>query len=195
MTIESAEKFKASFWDYGRFNKCFYPTNIRISDVDGFAYIAGDRIQYKAGFVHRKAHFLLLENKDHDGVPIKDASIIAHTDLVQLNFTIIYLWGQANCFPVERMRIWRSQQARPQDDELDVTESRLCEAIRNWFLFADAHPADPREIMRQFQMNTPAVLQPSTSRAALPIAERLRAMNFDEPHIEDEQQSWTRGYQ
>ena len=119
MTIEDAEAYVASLWDWGILDGCFGTTKIKAEDIDGF--------------VERKGRFLAIETKNNN-VPLKDGQRWAYKALHKTGlFTILIIWGEAN--KPERIELWREGK-RPcicENANLDI----LKRTVKQWFEDAD----------------------------------------------------------
>lgn len=113
MTINSAEKFVKSLWDWGVLDGCFGETKIKPTDIDGF--------------VERNGRFLLFETKG-EGVPLTKGQKITFDKLNQTGkFTIIVIWGDpGNPVRMKVMHGWY-------EDEFDADIEVLRDWVSRWF--------------------------------------------------------------
>lgn len=118
MTINNAETFVKSLWDWSCLDGCFGDTKIKPTDIDGF--------------VERNNLFLIIETKLL-GVQIPHGQMITFDRLIKTGyFTIFIVWGNPGK-PEEMMIITRHGSG---------TKKANLETFRNdvkrWFAHADA---------------------------------------------------------
>jgi hypothetical protein len=143
MPIDRPQKYLEGIWDWGFLNEVCFPgtsPNYGISDLDGFSDYEG--IEPKQGYNHRRGHHLLIEAKDVN-VRIKKGQLIYHADLTKIGFSIIYLWGKANTFPIRKLQWWREFRENPNEPRQEVSKDRLIELVCKWFQHADRYPISP----------------------------------------------------
>lgn len=116
--IRDFESYLSSVWDWTPFNECFAPTNIRITDIDGF--------------VERNGLFLVIETKKPT-IKIPLGQQIMFNRMVQTGlFTVLIIWGDPNK-PIRALKLDKA--GREEYVSCDV--SMLKVLIRNWFGYAD----------------------------------------------------------
>jgi hypothetical protein len=122
--IRDPKDYEATWWDWTPFNECFYPTKIRITDIDGF--------------VERGQKFLVLETKKPK-VSIPQGQMIMFEKMVKTGlFTVLVIWGETNT-PQQALLITRNDKIEYKECNID----RLKSIIRQWFDFASSdHPSE-----------------------------------------------------
>jgi hypothetical protein len=134
MTIRDPVGYCNSLWDWAFLNDCFGNTNIKVSDLDGFASSEDDHVEQKQGHVHRNGHWILFETKGN-GVGITDGQKISHSDMARVGFTIVYLWGPAN--KPTAMQIWYEGLDRPEAVQSPVSLDDIHALVCRWFIYAN----------------------------------------------------------
>lgn len=79
MNLRNIEKFMENFWDWTFLNKCFWPTGIKVTDIDGF--------------VERNDKFLFIETKE-PGVEIPLGQERVFESLIRRGDSYMVIWGE-----------------------------------------------------------------------------------------------------
>lgn len=125
--IRNTLYFEESWWDWSSYNSCFYPSKIKISDIDGI--------------VERNNFFLVIETKLPKILVNKGQSILFNQLIKQDNWCVLVVWGETNS--PEKCKLWRTGQ------EYDITTYSLQEIIRNWYIQADTYATPVRLSIQQ----------------------------------------------
>jgi hypothetical protein len=146
MSLFDPKKYCESLWDWDFLRPCFYVEGrshgIGVADLDGVVGDEGSIVQ-KHGYVERFRHHLLFETTVPLEREIWKGQVISHAALVKIGFSVIYLWGKPNNFPLHKMQVWREFNDHPNDPVLDVTEARLVALVTKWFEHACQNPITP----------------------------------------------------
>ncbi len=121
MTIDDANAFVNSLWDWGFLNECFGNSGIRVGDMDGI--------------VERNDWHLAFETKGA-GVPVKNGQQRNFASLVRKGFTVLILWGKPN--QTEQMQIWYPHRNAPEAIQRASNED-VIDIVRRWYNWADAN--------------------------------------------------------
>jgi hypothetical protein len=117
MTINNAEKFVDSLWDWSIFDGCFGATKIKMQDVDGE--------------VERNFKFLRIETKS-PGVSLNEGQSILLKNLVDNpQQTALVVWGEPG--KPERVRII----TKHFDKTMPCNLEQLRTIVRTWYQMAD----------------------------------------------------------
>jgi hypothetical protein len=138
--IRDPVKYCAALWDWDFLRQCFVD-NIGVSDLDGL--VDEGEIAAKQGYVERFCHHLLFEATNVPNRAIKPGQTRGHAALVKVGFSIIYLWGKPNVFPVGEVQLWREFEDKPRDPVQNASEAALVGLVRKWFLHACRYPITP----------------------------------------------------
>jgi|SRR3990172_10311647 len=112
MTIHDKQIYMDKLWDWGFLDRCFEPTRIRLTDVDGI--------------VERRGHFLLIEAKSPGkDVPTGQQIMFNHLSAIP-NWTILVIWGEAPDQPISCM-IWGKEKQIASQDTIRQIVSRWFE--------------------------------------------------------------------
>jgi hypothetical protein len=150
MTINNAEAYVRSLWDWSFLDDCFVDngkkTGIKVSDFDGFGSAHDDHIEQKQGHVHRNGHWILIEAKP-DGYIIdpNDGQYKSHRDLVRVGFTVVHLFGEAN--RPRAMQAWYESRPKPSEIMRPASLTDIHDFVSRWFVFANTHLAPINWIM------------------------------------------------
>src|SRR5882672_6136299 len=138
--IRDPKKYCAALWDWDFLKPCFRETVIRVADLDGL--LDDDGIIQKHGYVERYGHHLMFETTvpDREMTP---GQMISHGQLVKVGFTIIYLWGPANVFPIRKVQIWREFEEQRRDASASVSKAALVKWVRKWFRWSSENHITP----------------------------------------------------
>ncbi len=118
--IRDLDKFKSTFWDWTRLNRCFDGTKIRITDVDGL--------------VERNRCFLLIETKlPGNDIPQGQRILFDHLILLP-RFSVLIIWGKTNC--PQQCQLWG------QTKILSIDWSGIEDYITRWFAWANQQSMD-----------------------------------------------------
>jgi hypothetical protein len=113
MSIFDSQKYCAALWNWDFLMPCFCGTGIRVADLDGM--LDDDRVVQKHGYVERGCHHSLFETTVPIERTIRTGQLRGHYALVRVGFSVIYLWGEPNRFPIYKMQIWREFKDQPND--------------------------------------------------------------------------------
>lgn len=121
--IRDMKKFEEALVNWDFLARCFGPTRIRVSDVDGF--------------VERNWHVLFLEAKGM-GVPVPRGQALAFNTLSRMpKVTVLVLWGrnvEGGAFLVSHMQEWGTPQR-------DATNDDVIGFVGSWFAEVDREAA------------------------------------------------------
>lgn len=131
--IRSQSAYKNSFWDWTRYNSCFAPTKIRISDLEGI--------------VERHGLFLMIETKQPGIDPDEGQRILLERLAALPDFTVIIVWGVLNQ-PEKMLRIGRGKRIAD-GPRVPCNVDILWKFIRSWFLYADSRNGHEIDEKRQ----------------------------------------------
>lgn len=110
MTIRNMERYVAALWDWGWLNKCFAPSRIRLSDIDGI--------------VECKNRFLVIEGKGR-GVDVPGGQGRMFNAMTAAGFTVLVVYGQ----PPDEVTHWRVWPRPP----IAGNVSDVVGFVRDWY--------------------------------------------------------------
>lgn len=114
--IRNREHFEASWWDWSVYNECFYPTKIRITDVDGL--------------VERRGNFLLIETKMPGASVPTGQSILFDQIAKSSKWNVIVIWGDTGA--PQTYQLWG-------DAKKKASTKRMKAIFRRWFELAESN--------------------------------------------------------
>lgn len=118
--LRNVDGYKNSFWDWTFLNAAFYPTKIRVSDIDGI--------------VERNGKFLFIETK-RPNEKIGEGQNILHNRLVETGvFCILIIIGDPNK-PIS-YTLTTSQAILKYDSPIANLE-HLTSVVKKWFDWAN----------------------------------------------------------
>ena len=118
MNLKSIENFMAKFWDWTFLNKCFWPTTIRVTDIDGF--------------VERNDQFLFIETKD-PGVDIPLGQQRLFDSVIRRGDSYMVIWGKQGHPPY---RLFFKSPTIVENNR-NATEDDIQRTVTLWFKRAD----------------------------------------------------------
>ncbi len=119
MTIRNTDHFMSQLWDWGLLDKCFSPTKIKATDIDGF--------------IERNKKFLVIETKSHNAIVPLGQQIMFNNMIETGLFTILVIWGEANQ-PEKCLLMTR----KTTKEFLSITEAELTALVKKWFDYANS---------------------------------------------------------
>lgn len=141
MTIRDPEKYCAALWDWSFLKPCFLGTAIAAADLDGM--LDEDGVVQKHGYVERLGHHLLFETTVPLNRDMTIGQMRSHESLVKVGFSIVYLWGQANSFPIHTVQVWKEFSPHPGNKIRNVGEAGLVSWVSKWFRWSTQNPIHP----------------------------------------------------
>jgi hypothetical protein len=139
--IRDPVKYCAALWQWDFMLPVFHGTLIRVADLDGM--LDADGIDQKHGYVERCGHHLVFETTVPPDREMTKGQLISHASLVKVGFSIVYLWGPPNCFPIHQVQIWKEFTEHAGDRLIDVSQVALVGWVRRWFMNATDNPITP----------------------------------------------------
>jgi hypothetical protein len=116
--LRDKEDYASTIWDWSPFNDCFAPTNIRMTDIDGF--------------VERHGHFLLIETKRPGAIVPTGQSIMFNAMISTGLFTVLVIWGETN--KPELVKVMKTG-GRVYQQRCNI--KILKDIIKSWFDYAN----------------------------------------------------------
>lgn len=141
MTIRDPVKYCAALWDWAFLKPCFIGTAIGVADLDGI--LDDEGVVQKHGYVERFGHHLVFETTVPLGRVMTVGQLRSHESLVRVGFSIIYLWGEANSFPIHTVQIWREFAEQAGEKYSNVSEAGLVGWVSKWFRWSTQNPITP----------------------------------------------------
>ena len=138
--IRDPVKYCAALWQWDFLRPCFHGTAIRIADLDGL--LDDEGVVQKHGYVERFGHHLLFETTVPDR-EMTEGQAISHRSLIRIGFSILYLWGTPNSFPIRKVQVWKEFADHPNDPVLWISEAGLIGWVSKWFTFVNQNPITP----------------------------------------------------
>jgi len=114
MNLRSIETFMKNFWDWTFLNSCFWPTAIRVTDIDGF--------------VERNDRFLFIETKQ-PGVDIPDGQQRVFDALIRRGDAYMIIWGEQGKPPY---RVFFKSPSTVSNDR-NASEDDIQRIVKFWF--------------------------------------------------------------
>jgi hypothetical protein len=138
--IRDPVKYCAALWQWDFLRPCFCGTAIRVADLDGM--LDDEGVVQKHGYVERFGHHLVFETTVPDR-EMTTGQFISHASLVRVGFSIIYLWGEPNSFPIRKVQVWKEFVEQPGEKIHSVSEAGLVSWVGKWFRWATQNPITP----------------------------------------------------
>lgn len=118
MTIHNLPAFIDGLWDWGFLDNCFFPTKIKITDIDGM--------------VERNGKFLMIETKQ-PGVTIPVGQRIMFDKWIAAGNSCLIIWGKQGIPPYKIMY----QTPTGTVEVSDVDDTFIQFIVKWWFSIAN----------------------------------------------------------
>lgn len=131
MTIHNPELFDKGIWDWGFLDRCFAPSRIKVSDIDGIT--------------ERNGKLLILETKAR-GVELKTGQLILFRQLVRAGNHVLIIWGYQDEAKHDLLYMTPEGDCRYHD----TPKGTIQDIVRDWYRWADAQAPFTPDALRPF---------------------------------------------